>query len=203
VSILIAGRFLLVGFLAWTAAIVLGVGSRFDLWSWRAKWPLAGALGGLGTFGWFVHADWVSLSLANALNGSLLALTAGLFVGCGTAVTYGTLFQRTDSVRPALESGSVEERLWILDALDRVRPQRLDWGLTGLLLVPGLGLIWLGLGELASPVPMVFGAASLVGPLYAGVGLRLRSREARRLLAELDERDAVREGDARQLEVNA
>lgn len=190
-SVLIAGRFLLIGFVAWVAAIVLGVGSRFGLWPWRDKWPLTGALAGLGTFGWFVHANWVSLAVVNTIDDSLLALTAGLFVACGTAVTYGTLFQRTGSARPILEKGSVEERLWMLDAIDGLRPQGLDWGLTGLLLVPGLALTWLGLGQLSSPVPIVVGTASLLGPLYAGVGLRLRSREAQRLLAALEERDAV------------
>lgn len=182
-TVVLLGRFLVAGIVAWIVAIVLGVGSHFGLFRWRDRWPLAGALAGLGTFGLYVSTY--------SMTASLMGWAAGLFIGCGIAVTYGTLFLRADVLRPTLEPGTAEELLWLRDAVDRLRPQRLDWLLTAALLTPGVGLIRLGLDGLFHRAPIVIGAVSLLGPLYAGLGLALRAREAHRLQAEVDDRDEL------------
>ena len=180
---ILVGRFLILGLVAWVAAIVLGVGARFEFWRWRDRWPLAGALAGLGTFGLFLYTTPISTHL--------MAWTSILFIGAGIALSYGTLFLRTQLVRPRLEEGSAEEHLWLRDAVDALRPQSLDWVLTGAVLAPGVGLIYLGLNQVHSAVPVVIGAVSLLGPLYAGVGLALRARVASRIALEIVEREQL------------
>lgn len=177
------GRFLVFGLIAWVVAIVLGVGSGFGLFRWRDRWPLAGAMAGLGTFCLYVSAYSMTVSF--------MGWAVGLFIGSGIAVSYGTLFLRRDAPRPRLAEGSVEELLWLRDSVDRLRPQRLDWLLTAALMTPGIGLIRLGLGYLFHAAPVVIGAFSLVGPLSAAVGLALSANEAGRLQRELDERSGI------------
>lgn len=193
---IIAARFLLLGIIGWVAAIVLGTGARFELWSWRSRWSLAGVLAGLGTWGLFVYSNVRAFLVAGPMGGPLLALTAVLFVGCGLAVSYAGLFGRLDPARPLLPPGSPDERLWLQDAVDRLRPQRLDWWLTGALGLPGIGLAVLGATQLGLTAPVVIGLASLAGPLYAAVGLMLRRREARRLETEIETGRALEAGDA-------
>lgn len=178
------GRFLIFGLVAWVAAIVIGTGAFFELWSWRRQWALAGALAGAGSFALYVAA--------NSMTVSFMGLAGGLFVGCGMAVSYGTLFLRTGGYRPVLPEGSVEEHLWVRDAIDRLRPRRLDWILTGALLAPGAGLVWMGLRHLFTSAPIVIGVASWAGPLYAAAGLVIRHRASSRLIGELEEREALR-----------
>lgn len=184
------GRFLVVGFLAWIVSIVLGTGAYFGLWSWRRHWPLAGALAGVGTFALYVGT--------NSMTASVMPLFGGLFVGCGIALTYGTLFQRTSLMRPTLREGSAEEHLWLRDAVDRLRPQALDWIITAGLLLPGAALVWLSPRRLFDLGPAVIGAVSWLGPLYAGIGLALRHRASTRILAQLEEREGLGEASAAQ-----
>lgn len=174
-------RFLIGGLLAWVAAIVIGIGAFFELWSWRRHWTLAGALAGAGSFALYV-AEY-SMTVPS------MGLVAGLFVGCGIAVSYGTLFLHTGSHRPILPEGSVEEHFWVRDAIDRLRPQRLDWILTAALLVPGAGLAWMGLRHLFNLAPIVIGVASWAGPLFAAAGLAIRHRASSGLIRELEERE--------------
>ena len=188
---LIAGRFLLLGIVAWVVAIVVGAGSLFGPWRWRERWPVAGAAAGLGVFGIWVFQHAVEMASLAALDPALVAWSAGLSVGCGLAVGYSTLFLGTREPRPRLEAGSPEERLWMHDAIDRLMPQRLDWLLTAALLAPGIGMIHLGLTRVVALTPVVFGAIALLGPVYAGVGLWLRRRSALMLQARLDEVDRV------------
>ena len=176
-------RFLIGGVLAWIGAIVVGVGAHFELWSWRRHWPLAGALAGAGAFALYVGTS--------SMTTSFMQLVGGLFVGCGIALAYGTLFLRTGSYRPVLREGTVEEHLWLRDAVDRLRPQALDWILTAGLLLPGAGLVWVGARHLLNLAPVVIGAISCLGPLYAAVGLAIRHRASTRMLRELAEREAL------------
>ena len=186
VTAILTGRFLLLGITAWVVAIGVGLGARFGLWRWKDRWPLAGAFAGLGAFGMFIVQSPVPVPL--------LGWLGGLFVGCGIAVTYGSLFLQVDPLRPRLEEGSADEYLWIRDASERLRPQRLDWLLTAALLAPGVGMIRFGFLELGSMSPVVIGIASMIAPLYAAVGLTLRKCSADRLLEELEARNTVGAG---------
>lgn len=184
---LIAGRFLVLGLVAGVAAIVLGVGVFFDMWRWRDRWPLFGALSGLAAFGVWVYGHALDMAMLAANSGSLVGWGALVSVGCGIALSYGSLFPPRHLARPAtLPPGSAEERLWLLDAADRLLPQSLDWVLTGVLLLPGLAMIHLGLTQIFLPGPLLFGAAAVTAPLYAAMGLGLRRRAAREFLRELD-----------------
>lgn len=178
-------RFVLVGVVAWVLAVLIGVGAFFDLWSWRKQWPVAGALAGVGTFAFYV----ATYSIAS----SPIGLVGGLFVGCGIALTYGTLFLKTDVYRPVLREGSPEEHLWLRDAVDRLRPEPLDWMVTAGLLAPGAALAWMGVSHLLATAPIVIGLASWSGPIFAAAGLTIRHRESSRMLRELAVR-AVRDG---------
>jgi hypothetical protein len=182
---LIAGRFLLLGIVACVVAVVVGAGSWLGVWRWRERWPIAGAAAGLGVFGLWVFEHALEMASLAALDPTLVAWSAGLSVGCGLAIGYSTLFLRTREARPRLEPGSPEERLWVHDAVDRLMPQRLDWLLTAALLAPGIGMIHLGLTRVVALTPVVFGTVALLGPLYAGVGLWLRRRNALTLQTDL------------------
>lgn len=174
-------RFLTLGIGTWAAALVIAVGALFGLWQWRERWPLVGGLAGLGSFGLYIYANPTAIAY--------ISWVAGLFIGAGIALTYGTVFLRADPVRPRLIDGTVEERLWLLDTTDAIRPQWLDWVVTAVLFVPGMGLIYLGLRHVFDLVPVVVGAVSLFGPAYAAFGLTLRGRTANRLTAEIDGKD--------------
>jgi hypothetical protein len=141
----VVGPFLLLGVLAWVVAIGMGVGSWFGLSDWRRRWAIAGALAGLGTFEIFLYAHGGNLPVFIARPNMVFSATALLFVGSGVAAAYGTLFAPDSAVRPALDAGSAEERLWLHDAVDRLRPTRGDWGLTAVLALPALGMLHLGL----------------------------------------------------------
>lgn len=186
---LVAGRFLLMGLIAGVAAIVLGTGAFFRLWGWRERWPMAGALGGLAMFGLWVAAHAIEMATLAGLQPSLIGLGGMLSAGCGIALSYGSLFAPTHTPRPVLEPGSAETRLWLLDAADRLHPERLDWMLTSTLLLPGIGMTWLGLTQILLPGPVVLGVISMAAPLYAAVGLALRRRSARAYLAEVEASD--------------
>ncbi len=181
VTAILTGRFLFLGITAWVLAIGVGLGARFGLWRWKDRWPLAGAFAGLGAFGVFIFQSPVPVPL--------LGWFGGLFVGCGIAVAYGSLFLHVAPLRPRLEAASPDEHLWLRDASERLRPQGLDWLLTAALLAPGIGMIRFGWLELGSMSPVVIGVASMIAPLYAGVGLTLRKRSADRLLDELEARN--------------
>jgi Kef-type K+ transport system membrane component KefB len=178
-------RFFLVGVVAWVVAVLIGVGAFFDLWSWRRQWPVAGALAGAGTFAFYVATY--------SITSSLIGLVGGLFVGCGIALTYGTLFLKSDVYRPVLREGSPEEHLWLRDAVDRLRPEPMDWMVTAGLLAPGAGLAWVGVSHLFATPPVVIGLASLSGPIFAAAGLAIRHRVSSRMLRELATR-AVGDG---------
>jgi len=120
------------------------------------------------------------------MTASLMQLAGGLFVGCGIALSYGTLFLRPGTYRPTLGVRGAEARLRMLDTIDRLRPQPLDWVLTSALLIPGAGLGWLGARQLFQLAPVIVGAVSWLGPLAALGGLALRQRAATRLAAELE-----------------
>jgi len=185
----VAGRFLTLGLVAGVAAIVLGTGAFFRLWGWRQRWPMAGTLGGLAAFGLWVAAHAVEMATLAGLQPSLIGLGGTLSAGCGIALAYGSLFPPTHTPRPVLEPGTPEARLWLLDAADRLHPEPLDWILTGTLLIPGIGMTWLGLTQILLPGPVVLGLASVAAPLYAAAGLGLRRRSARAYLAEVEADD--------------
>lgn len=189
----VVGPFLLIGVVAWVAAIVMGVGSWFGLWSWRDRWALAGALAGLGTCELYVyaHGGWLPVLVASPQYAFLV--TAALFVGSGVGLAYGTLFARAGSARPLLQSGSPEEALWLHDEIDRVEPTGTDWLVTGALLLPSVGLAYLGTTALMGTGLVVAGLASTLGPLWAGMGLWSRRSTARHLRGLLAERTTVEE----------
>lgn len=185
----VVGPFLLLGVLAWVVAIGMGVGSWFGLSDWRRRWAIAGALAGLGTFEIFLYAHGGNLPVFIARPNMVFSATALLFVGSGVAAAYGTLFAPDSAVRPALDAGSAEERLWLHDAVDRLRPTRGDWGLTAVLALPALGMLHLGLNLAPAAELVVVGVAGLLGPLFGSLGLLLRKRATDRYLAELTEWD--------------
>jgi hypothetical protein len=187
----VVGPFLVVGVLAWVAAFVMGVGSWFGLSSWRQRWAIAGSLAGLGTFELFLHAQRGMLPIFAASPDLVFPVTAALFVGTGVAAAYGTLFVPGTLVRPGLAAGSAEETLWLHDAVDRIRPRALDWGLAGLLSLPALGLLELGVNLTPNAVLVFLGGLGFLGPVFGAIGLSLRERTARRYLAELQERGAL------------
>lgn len=189
---LVAGRFLTLGLISGVAAIVLGTGAFFGLWGWRERWPMAGALGGLALFGLWVGAHAIEMATLAGLQPHLIGLGGMLSAGCGIALSYGSLFTPTHAARPVLVPGSAESRLWLLDAADRLDPEPLDWVLTATLVLPGIGMTWLGLTQIALPGPVALGVVSAVAPLYAAVGLGLRRRAARAYLAEVEVSDLSR-----------
>ena len=182
----VVGPVLFLGLLAWVAAIVMGVGSWFGLTRWQERWAIAGALAGFGTFELYLHASSGYLPVLVFHPRLVFPATAALFVGSGVAAAYGTLFLKNVVARPALEAGSVEEALWLNDAVDRLRVRPKDWLLTAALLLPGLGLIRLGLTAGSVVELLVAGSVSLAGPFFAGVGLALRGRTAGRYALELE-----------------
>ncbi len=192
----VVGPFLLLGVIAWVVAIGLGVGSWLGLFSWRDRWALAGALAGFGTFELFLYANggWLPVVVGNPA----LAFPAAamLFVGCGVGAAYGTLFTPGGLARPRLDAGTAEETLWLHDAVDRLRPAPLDWGLTGALLVPAAVALHTGLAVAPSAGLVLTGLAGLMGPVFGSAGLLLRRRASDRLLAEIAAREAVTGGDA-------
>jgi hypothetical protein len=192
---LLEGPFLLIGILAWVAAVVLGVGSWFGMWHWRDRWALTGGLAGLGVFELYLYAHSGFLPVLVPTANSVVLATAGLFVGCGISLAYGTLFAPRHVARPRLIEGSAEETLWLLDAVDRLRPEPLDWALTIGLLTPSLGMIYLGLKIVGGPALAIVGAASLLGPLTAAAGLLIGARAARSFGLELADRDCTELAD--------
>lgn len=184
----VVGPFLLLGIVAWVAAIVMGVGSWFGLTPWRERWAIAGALAGLGTFELYLYTHSGMLPVLIFDPALAFPATAALFVGGGVAASYGTLFLQATGARPALEAGSPEEGLWLSDAIDRFRVRRQDWYVTGALLLPGAGLLRLGLTMGSGVELVVAGVLAMVGPLYAALGLALRGRAARRYAEELEQR---------------
>jgi len=182
------GPFLLIGIIAWVAAIVLGVGSWFGMWRWTDRWALASGLAGLGAFELYLYAHSGMLPVLVPTANSVVVATAGLFVGCGLALGYGTLFNPAQLGRPRIPEGSAEETLWLLDAVDRLRPEPLDWALTAGMLVPCVGMIYLGLNIVGGPGLAIAGGVAMLGPIYAGVGLWLRARSAGYFALELADR---------------
>lgn len=176
--VLLDGPFLLLGVLACVAAIVIGVGAWFDAWRWQERWALAGGLAGAGVFELYLYATGGILPVFVPSGRYAVIATAALFVGCGLAAAYGTLFPPSALARPVLPEGTAEERLWYLDAIDRIRPERTDWLLTGGMFAPCAGMMWLGLGVVNAPLLAAGGAMAALGPGYATVGLLLRSRTA-------------------------
>lgn len=192
--LLLEGPFLLLGILACVAAVVIGVGAWFDAWRWQERWALAGGLAGMGVFELYLYAHGGLLPVLVPSARYVVVATAALFVGCGLAAAYGTLFPPSTLARPVLPAGTAEERLWYLDAIDRVRPERTDWLLTAGLFAPCLGMVYLGLNIVTGPGLAIGGAFAALGPLYAGAGLFLRAATARQLdrqLAEADERHGL------------
>ncbi len=124
----------------------------------------------------------IAVLLSRFLIGGLLAWVAAIVIVIGALL-------RTGSHRPILPKGSVEEHFWVRDAIDRLRPQRLDWILTAALLVPGAGLAWMGLRHLFNLAPIVIGVASWAGRLFAAAGLAIRHRASSGLIRELEERE--------------
>ena len=185
----VVGPFLFLGLVAWVAAIVLGVGSWFGLTRWRERWAIAGALAGFGTFELYLYASSGYLPVLVFDPRFVFPATAALFVGSGVAAAYGTLFLKNVAARPALEAGSPEETLWLNDAVDRLRVRRQDWLLTAALLLPGRGLVRLGVTAGSAVDLLVAGLMSLAGPVFAGVGLALRGRTADRYALELESRE--------------
>ena len=86
------GPFLLVGIVAWVVAGVLGVGSWLGSWRWADRWALAGGLAGLGTFELYLYTHSGMLPVLVPTANSVVMATAALFIGCGLAVSYGSLF---------------------------------------------------------------------------------------------------------------
>lgn len=185
--VLLDGPFLLLGVLACVAAITIGVGAWFDLWRWRERWALAGGLAGVGVFELYLYAHGGLLPVLVPSARYVVVGTAALFVGCGLAAAYGTLFPPSGLVRPVLPEGTAEERLWYLDAIDRVRPERTDWLLTAGMFAPCLLMVYLGLNVVTGPLLALGGAIAALGPTYAGVGLLLRARTANSLEGGLAE----------------
>lgn len=179
--VLLDGPFLLLGILAWVTAIVVGVGAWFDVWRWQERWALAGGLAGAGSFELYLYAHGGLLPVLVPSARYVVVGTAALFVGCGLAAAYGTLFPPSSLARPVLPAGTAEERLWYLDAIDRIRPERTDWLLTAGMFAPCLLMIYLGLGVVTGPALAAGGAMAALGPLYAGIGLGMRARTARDL----------------------
>lgn len=185
--VLLDGPFLLLGVLACVAAIVVGVGSWFEVWRWRERWALAGGLAGAGVFELYLYATGGLLPVFVPSARYAIVATAALFVGSGLAAAYGTLFPPSTLARPVLPAGTVEERLWYEDTIDRIRPERTDWLLTAGMLAPCLGMMWLGVGVVTAPLLALGGAAAALGPVFAGIGLFLRSRAANGLERRLAE----------------
>ena len=186
----VVGPFLLVGLVAWVAAIAMGVGAWFGVVSWRERWSVVGALAGLGTFELYLYAHGGALPVLVFDPRFALPVTAALFVGGGVAAAYGTLFVPGGEPRPALAAGSAEEALWLADTADRLRVRPRDWLLTGVLVLPGAGLLSLAGLAPAGAVLGLAGAAALAGPGFALLGLVLRGRAARRHRDELEARPA-------------
>ena len=187
--IFLEGPFLLIGLIAWTVAIVAGVGSWFGAWSWRRHWALAGGLAGLGTFELLLFARSGMLPVLVPSAEWVVGATAALFVGCGLAVSYGTLFWPSQERRIRGGEGGAEERLRILDQIDRLRPEALDWVLTGAMALPCLGMVYLGTAVTGSLGLTLTGAACALGPLGAAVQLLGRRGQAARLEADLEARE--------------
>lgn len=186
----VVGPFLFIGIVAWVAAIVLGVGSWFGLTDWRQRWAIVGALAGLGTFQLYLaQVGYLPVLVFDPR--FVFPATAALFVGAGVATAFGTLFVPGGRGRPKLEAGSPEEMLWLHDTIDRLRPRRLDWLMTGALLLPGAGLVQLGLTLSSGLHFIIAGVVSLAGPLFAALGLTLRGRRAREYAAELEAREGA------------
>ncbi len=129
-----------------------------------------------------------------AAPGLTFPLTAALFVGSGVGLAYGTLFAGPGRPRPVLPVGSTEEALWLHDELDRVAPTRTDWLLTGALLLPSVGLTYLGVTAMSGAGLVAAGLTALLGPVWAAGGLLVRSRQSRSLRARLAELDAKWDG---------
>lgn len=192
--LLLEGPFLLIGILACVAAVVIGVGAWFDAWRWQERWALAGGLAGMGVFELYLYAHGGMLPVLIPSARYVVVATAALFVCCGIAAAYGTLFPPSTLARPVLPEGTAEERLWYLDAIDRIRPERTDWLLTVGMLAPCLGMVYLGTTVVTGPGLALAGAMAGLGPIYAGVGLFLRAGTARQLdqqLVESEERRAL------------
>lgn len=184
--IFLEGPFLLIGVIAWTAAIVLGVGAWFEAWDWRDRWAWAGGLAGLGTFELLLYARSGMLEVLVPSAQWVVFASAALFVGCGLALSYGTLYlsdrARARALKPPTEHA--ERRLWVLDQVDRLRPERADWLLTGAMIAPCVGMGYLGLVIAGSTGLAVVGALCALGPVSAAIALRNRAREVRRLEEE-------------------
>jgi hypothetical protein len=189
----VGGPFLLLGVVAWVVAIVLGVGAWMGLTDWRRHWSLTGGLAGFGTFELYLYANGGMLPVLLVDPSLAFAGTAALFVGCGVAAMYGTLFVPGVLARPRLEAGTAEEALWLHDAVDRIRPTRLDWVLTAALMLPAAGMLHLGIDLVPSTALVLAGVAGLLGPVFGLGGLLARRRRSERLLAELEERQALSE----------
>ena len=69
--------------------------------------------------------------------------------------------------------------------VDRLRPERADWLLTGAMIAPCVGMGYLGLVIAGSAGLAVVGALCALGPVSAAIALRNRAREVRRLEEEL------------------
>ncbi len=187
----VVGPFLLLGIVAWVVAIGLGVGAWMGLVEWRRHWAVTGAMAGFGTFELYLHAHG-ALPLLVADAGLAFPAAAGLFVGCGVAAAYGTLFVPGQPARPPLTEGTAEETLWLYDAVDRLRPAPGDWLLSAALTIPAGCMLWVGT-ELAPGTDLVLtGVAGLLGPLFGIGGLLARRRTSDGLLEEIEAREAGR-----------
>lgn len=176
--IVVEGPFLLLGLMAWTLAIVTGVGAWFGAWSWRERWSWAGGLAGLGTFSALLYVRSGLLPVLVPSARWVIFSAAALFVGCGLAAAYGTLFppHRVDPL-PRGARGA-ERRLWALDQIDRLRPHRADWILNSLMFAPCVGLAYFGLVISGSPGLAVLAAGAALGPTWASWSLVRRGRLA-------------------------
>lgn len=183
----VVGPFLVLGLLAWLAAIVIGTGAWFGLTSWQTRWFLAGALAGFGTLELYLHVHSGALPVFVSHPALAFPTTAALFVGGGIAAAFGTACVPRGLVRPALEPGSPEEILWLADAVDRLRTRTADRLLAGALVLPGAGLVALGATTVSGAEVLLAGALALAGPIFGAVGLALRDRTARRYQRELAE----------------
>ncbi|MEM7416879.1 MAG: hypothetical protein AAF389_15335 [Gemmatimonadota bacterium] len=184
--ILLEGPFLLLGLVAWTLAIVTGVGAWLGAWSWHERWSWAGGLAGLGSFGLLLYAQSGLLPVLVPSARWVVFSAAALFVGCGLAAAYGTLFPPTRAPVLPRSATSAERRLWVLDQIDRLRPERVDWLLTALMLAPCAGLAYFGLVISGSAGLAVLAGGAALGPAWASASLLRRSAFAADLEAALD-----------------